>query len=73
MSLSLDEVKTNKAPFQELRDIFAWSYEEMLGIDPNIIVHKIKMYPNVKTTQQCLHPVHPNKAAAIKVEVEKIL
>ena len=36
------------ALFREFRDIFAWSYEEMTRIDSNIVVHEIKMYPDVK-------------------------
>jgi hypothetical protein len=39
---SHDEVVTYKSLFQEFRDVFAWSYEEMSGIDPNIVVHEIK-------------------------------
>jgi len=27
-------------------DVFAWSYEDMLGIDPSIIVHKLNMLPS---------------------------
>ena len=38
-SCSTDEVAIYKSLFQEFRDIFAWRYEEMLGIDPNIVVH----------------------------------
>jgi hypothetical protein len=35
--------------FKEFRDIFAWSYEEMSGIDPcNHVVHEIKTYPGAK-------------------------
>ena len=34
--------------FHEFRDIFAWSYEEMPGIDSSIVKHKIKMYLDVK-------------------------
>jgi hypothetical protein len=47
-SCSHDEVVTYKSLFQEFRDIFAWSYEEMLGIDPNIVVHEIKTYLGAK-------------------------
>jgi hypothetical protein len=36
-------------------------------------VHEIKTYPNAKPVRQRLHPVHPRKAAAIKLEVEKLL
>ena len=34
--------------FKEFHDIFAWYYDEMLGIDPRIIKHEIKTYPNAK-------------------------
>ena len=53
--------------------MFAWSYEEMPGIDPSIVVHEIKTYPDAKPVWQCLRQIHPRKAAAIKAEVEKLL
>ena len=34
--------------FKEFHDIFAWSYDEMLGIDPRIVEHEIKTYPKFK-------------------------
>ena len=43
-----DEIQLYKALFQEFRDVFAWSYEEMPGIDPAIVVHEIKTYPDAK-------------------------
>ena len=45
----------------------------MPGIDPSIVVHEIKTYPGAKPVRQRLCPVHPRKAAAIKIEVEKLL
>jgi hypothetical protein len=45
----------------------------MPGIDPAIVVHEIKTYPGAKPVRQRLRPVHPRKAAAIKLEVEKLL
>ena len=45
----------------------------MPGIDPSIVVHEIKNYPNAKPVHQKLRQVHPWKAAAIKEEVEKFL
>jgi hypothetical protein len=70
---SPEEIVTYTSLFKEFRDIFAWSYEEMPGIDPSIVVHEIKTYPGAKPIWQCLRPVHPRKAAAIKLEVEKLL
>jgi hypothetical protein len=46
----------------------------MSGIDPNIVVHEIKLtYPGAKPVWQRLRLGHPRKAAAIKLEVEKLL
>jgi hypothetical protein len=72
-SCSPAEIVTYTSLFKEFRDIFAWSYEEMLGIDPTIVVHEIKTYPGAKPVRQRLRPIHPCKAAAIKLEVEKLL
>jgi len=66
------ELDNYRALFREFRDIFAWSYEEMLGIDSSIVEHDIKMYPDVKLVQHRLKPIHPKKSVAIKVEVEKL-
>jgi hypothetical protein len=38
-SCSVDEVRTYKSLFQEFCYVFSWSYEEMPGIDLDIVVH----------------------------------
>jgi hypothetical protein len=45
----------------------------MPGIDPKIVEHEITTYPDAKPVQQKLRPINPKKAAAIKIEVEKLL
>jgi hypothetical protein len=45
----------------------------MLGIDPDIVVHEIKTYPDAKPVRQRLRPVHLRKFVAIKIEVKKLL
>jgi hypothetical protein len=45
----------------------------MLGIDPKIVEHEITTYLDAKPVRQKIRPVNPKKAAAIKVEVEKLL
>jgi hypothetical protein len=59
--------------FKEFYDIFAWSYEEMPSIDPKIVEHEIKTYPDAMPIRQNLRPFNPRKAATIKIEVEKLL
>lgn len=44
VTFSPDEIKLYTRPFQEFQDVFAWSYEEILGIDPSIVVHKIQTW-----------------------------
>lgn len=73
VSCSPYEIKTYTRLFQEFLDVFAWSYKGMLGIDPNIMVHEIPMYLNVKPVCQRHRPMHPWKVAAIKDKVEKLL
>jgi hypothetical protein len=68
-----DEVVSYTTLFKEFCDVFTWSYEEMPSIDPSIVVHEIKAYPDAKPVRQKLRPVHPKKIVAIKVEVEKLL
>ena len=29
-------------------DVFAWSNEDMLGIDPSVITHRLNVYPSSK-------------------------
>ena len=67
------EIQEYTELFKEFRDIFAWSYDEMLGIDPRIVEHEINTYPNAKPVWQRLRAVNPRKAPAIKVEIEKLL
>ena len=45
----------------------------MLGIDPRIVEHEIKTYPNAKPVRQHLRAVNLRKAPAIKAEIEKLL
>ena len=45
----------------------------MPSIDPRIVEHEIKTYPNAKPVRQHLHVVNPRKALAIKAEIEKLL
>ena len=51
---SPEEVQSYTALFKEFRDVFTWTYEEMPGIDPSIVVHEIKNYPDAKLVHQKL-------------------
>jgi len=68
-----EEVTTFTALSKEFCDVFAWSYEEMPGIDPSIVIHEIETYPEARPVCQKLRPVHPRKITTIKTEVKKLL
>ena len=70
---SPDEIKEYTELFKEFCDIFSWSYEEMLGIDPRIVKHEIETYPDAKPVWKHLRAVNPRKAPAIKAEIEKMI
>lgn len=43
-----EEIHIYTTLFKEYHDVFTWSYEEIPSINPWIIEHEIKTYPNVK-------------------------
>jgi hypothetical protein len=45
----------------------------MPGIDPRIVEHDIRTYADAKLVRQRLRAINPQKAPAIKAEVEKLL
>jgi hypothetical protein len=59
--------------FKEFCNIFVWSYEEILGIDPRIVEHEIMTYPDANPVRQKLILVNAQKETSIKAEVEKLL
>ena len=69
------EEKTKKDLVQFLReniDVFAWSHEDMPGIDPNVITHHLNVYPSSKLVRQKKRVFAPERDNAIKEEVQKL-
>ena len=50
-------------------DVFAWSHEDMSGIDPSVITHRMNIYPSSKLVRQKKMVFAPEKNNAIKEEV----
>ena len=61
------------ALLKEYKDVFAWSYQEMPGLSPNLVVHKLKVDPNVKPMKQPLRNYCLDVEEKIKLEVKKFL
>ena len=57
----------------EYVDIFAWSYEDMPGLDTDIVVHRLPLKPECPPVKQKPRRTRPDMALKIKEEVEKQL
>jgi len=58
------------ALLREFRYIFAWSYQDMLGLDPEIMQHKLPLKPECFPIKQKLRRMKPEVSLKIKDEVE---
>ncbi|KAL5571187.1 hypothetical protein UlMin_020784 [Ulmus minor] len=58
---------------REHREVFAWSHEDMHGIDPNVIVHRLNIDPNFKLIKQKQRTFNAERYMAINTEVDKLL
>ena len=57
--------------FHEYIEIFAWSYEDMLGLDTDIVVHRLPMKEGFSPIKQKVRRMRPEMSEKIKVEVMK--
>jgi len=55
---------------KEIKVIFAWSYQDMLGLDTKIVVHRIPVKPECPPMQQALRRMKSKIILKIKEEVE---
>ena len=56
---------------REYSDIFAWSYEDMPGLDTDIVVHRLPLKEDSPPVKQKLRRTRPDMSEKIKKEVEK--
>ena len=70
------EEKTKKDLVQFLKkniDVFAWSHEDMSGIDPGVITYRLNVSPSFKSIRQKKRVFALEKDSAIKDEVHKLM
>ena len=61
------------ATLQEYKDIFAWSYKDLKGVDPSICPHTIPMKEDAKQRKQCPYTYIDNFGQKIKENFDKLL
>ena len=59
------------ALLKEFKEVFAWSFEDMLGIDTNIVQQCIPTNLTMKPIKQKLRRMKPEQTLQVKEEVEK--
>ena len=58
---------------QKYRDVFAWTYDEMPGLDPELVVHSLNVDPGMRPVVQPARVFHTEVEAQIVQEVKKLL
>ena len=58
---------------QEFKDIFAWKYTDMKGVDPQFCMHKINLKKDAVPVVSQRYRMNPNYAKAVKEELDKLL
>ena len=58
---------------KEHKDVFAWSYKDLKGVDPDICQHTIPMREDAKPSKQRPYTYNENFANKIKEEINKLL
>ena len=72
-SLSHDERSRLIDLLRSYLDIFAWSYEDMPGLDPTIVQHHLPIMPHARPVKQKLRRLHPRWSLQVKEEIQKQL
>ncbi|KNA19683.1 hypothetical protein SOVF_059160, partial [Spinacia oleracea] len=71
----IEEALRNKilSVLREFQDVFAYTVEEMPGIDPSILTHHLHIKPEYKPVEQKLRHQGVERNAADAAEVKKLL
>ncbi|WJZ92665.1 hypothetical protein VitviT2T_011649 [Vitis vinifera] len=71
--LSTDERNSLIQLLRAYLDFFAWSYEDMPGLDPSIVQHRLPLLPHARPVKQKLRRLHPRWSLQVKEEIQKQL
>ena len=58
---------------QKYMDVFAWTYDEMPGLDPGLVVHSLNVDLGVKPVVQPARVFHIDLEVQITQEINKLL
>ncbi len=58
---------------QEYNDVFAWTYKDLKGIPPHIVMHCMELDKTISPTHQAKYQMNPNYLAILKQDLDKLL
>ncbi|KAK1550949.1 hypothetical protein Q3G72_027475 [Acer saccharum] len=69
-----DDIRKQLIEFlKERRNSFAWSHEDMVGIDPEIMVHRLQVDPDHQPVKQKRRKFTPERNKVINEEIQKLI
>ena len=68
-SLSPDERSGLIDLLKSYLDVFAWSYEDITGLNPTIVQHHLPILPHARPVKQKLRRLHPQWSLQVKEEI----
>ena len=71
--LAAQEKEQLVALLKKYVDVFAWTYDEMPGLDPRLVVHSLNVNLRVKPVVQPARVFHTDVEAQITQKVKKLL
>lgn len=54
-------------------DVFSWMHDDMVGIDPEIMSHRLNIDPIYKSKKQKRRPMNAERYSALKEDVDKLI
>ena len=54
-------------------DVFAWNYEDIPGLDPQVVMHRLNINPDTKPVKQQQRRFRPEIMEAIQSEVKELI
>ncbi|MCO5581275.1 hypothetical protein L7F22_035153 [Adiantum nelumboides] len=70
--LTKEEEKLLIATLKQYKDMFAWSYQDLKGVDPSICQHTIPLKSDAKPSRQHPYTYNETFARKIKEEIDKL-
>ncbi|XP_070022285.1 uncharacterized protein [Nicotiana sylvestris] len=71
--LEADEERTYIELLKEFRDVFAWSYKEIPGLDTKVAVHHLAVKNGARPVKQAQRHFRPDLVPLIETEINKLI